>query len=36
LESLEKNTCFRPYNNSWVRAKTPAEILALHTPVVQV
>ena len=36
LESLEKNTCFRPYNNSWVRSKTPAEILALHTPVVQV
>jgi phytoene dehydrogenase-like protein len=25
LVSLNRNTCFYPYNNSWVRPKTPAE-----------
>jgi phytoene dehydrogenase-like protein len=25
LMSLNRNTCFYPYNNSWVRPKTPAE-----------
>ena len=34
LESLKKNNCFKPYNNSWVRSKTPAELDALKTPVV--
>jgi phytoene dehydrogenase-like protein len=28
LTSLEGNACFYPYNNSWVRPKTPAELLA--------
>jgi phytoene dehydrogenase-like protein len=31
LGSLEKSTCFRPYNNSWVRPKTPAEVQACRT-----
>ena len=25
LESLSGSDCFHPYNNSWVRPKTPAE-----------
>jgi prolycopene isomerase len=31
LESLERNDCFIPYNNSWIRPKTPAELQALRT-----
>ena len=27
LESLNKNTCFSPYNNSWIRSGTPAEAI---------
>ncbi len=30
LESLNKNNCFAPYNNSWVRPKTPAESMTKH------
>jgi phytoene dehydrogenase-like protein len=30
LESLNKNNCFTPYNNSWVRPKTPAESMNKH------
>jgi phytoene dehydrogenase-like protein len=26
LESLAGNGCFHPYNNSWIRSKTPAEM----------
>jgi phytoene dehydrogenase-like protein len=28
LESLNQNTCFRSYNNSWIRPETPSESLA--------
>jgi phytoene dehydrogenase-like protein len=28
LESLNANPCFSPYNNSWMRPKTPAEAMA--------
>jgi phytoene dehydrogenase-like protein len=28
LETLLENSCFSPYNNSWVRQKTPAELMA--------
>jgi phytoene dehydrogenase-like protein len=31
LESMNGNACFSPYNNSWVRSKTPAES-NLHQP----
>ena len=31
LESMNGNDCFFPYNNSWVRPKTPAESGA-HQP----
>jgi prolycopene isomerase len=31
LESLNRNACFYPYNNSWVRSKTPAESVAHQT-----
>jgi phytoene dehydrogenase-like protein len=31
LESLTGNTCFYPYNNSWVRSKTPAEAEAIQS-----
>jgi phytoene dehydrogenase-like protein len=27
LEVMNKNSCFSPYNNSWIRPKTPAEFL---------
>ncbi len=27
LESLNENTCFSPYNNSWLRPRTPAEAI---------
>ena len=30
LESLNRNSCFTPYNNSWVRPKTPAESMTKH------
>jgi phytoene dehydrogenase-like protein len=30
LESLTGNNCFYPYNNSWVRPKTPAELIRNH------
>jgi prolycopene isomerase len=30
LESLNSNKCFAPYNNSWVRPKTPAESMTKH------
>jgi phytoene dehydrogenase-like protein len=30
LEALNKNNCFTPYNNSWVRPKTPAESMTKH------
>jgi phytoene dehydrogenase-like protein len=30
LESLNDNSCFTPYNNSWVRPKTPAESMTKH------
>ncbi len=30
LESLNKNSCFVPYNNSWVRRNTPAESMTKH------
>jgi prolycopene isomerase len=29
LETLEEQKCFRPYDNSWIRPKTPAELHAL-------
>ncbi|HEV3221583.1 MAG TPA: NAD(P)/FAD-dependent oxidoreductase [Puia sp.] len=31
LESLNENTCFSPYNNSWLRPRTPAEASIYHT-----
>ncbi len=31
LESLTGNACFCPYNNSWVRPKTPAECIKPQT-----
>jgi len=30
LETLEENDCFCPYDNSWVRPHTPAELQALR------
>jgi phytoene dehydrogenase-like protein len=30
LESLTGDACFYPYNNSWIRAKTPAELMNLQ------
>ena len=30
LESLNKNTCFSPYNNSWLQPRTPAEAVIHH------
>jgi phytoene dehydrogenase-like protein len=27
LESLNENTCFSPYNNSWLRPRTPSEAI---------
>lgn len=30
LESLNKNSCFIPYDNSWVRPNTPAESMTKH------
>jgi phytoene dehydrogenase-like protein len=27
LESMNGNACFNPYNNSWIRDKTPAELI---------
>ena len=31
LESLTGNTCFFPYDNSWIRSKTPAESITPQT-----
>ena len=30
LESLNENTCFSPYNNSWLQPRTPAEAIIHH------
>jgi prolycopene isomerase len=33
LKSLELSDCFIPYDNSWIRSKTPAELHDLRTSI---